>query len=334
MSGRGASPESGEDLLIARHFRPLARHPGALGLGDDAAVLTPPPGCDLVLTTDGVIAGVHVFPDDPADAIARKALRMNLSDLAAKGARPAGFLLSIALPAGTGDDWLSAFARGLGADADHYDCPLLGGDTDRTPGPLSVSIAAFGVLPGGTMVRRSGARPGDVLLVTGTIGDAALGLTLRQDAGAGAHLAADARSHLLARYQLPQPRTALAETLRAHASGALDVSDGLAGDLAKLCRASGVSARVPVGQVPFSDGVRAMLAADAALLARALTGGDDYEILAAVPAGKVAAFRADAATAGIAVTEIGRIESGDAAPQFLGPDAAPLAFERPSFSHF
>jgi thiamine-monophosphate kinase len=330
MSKRPASPDSGEDRLIARYFRPLARHPGAFALRDDAAALTLPPGCDLVLTTDGVIAGVHVFPDDPADAIARRALRVNLSDLAAKGAKPAGFLLSIALPGNTSDDWLAAFARGLGADADRYDCPLLGGDTDRTPGPLSVSIAAFGTLPTGTMVRRSGARPGDVLMVTGTIGDAALGLKLRQDAAAGRGLGEDARSHLLARYLLPEPRTGLADTLRAHASAALDVSDGLAGDLVKLC----VSARVEVENVPLSDAARAMLAAEPALLERALTGGDDYEILAAVPAGKVESFRAGAAAAGVAVTEIGRVEAGDAAPQFIGPDKRPLVFERPSFSHF
>ena len=334
MTGRRVIRESGEERLIARHFRPLARHPGAFGLADDAAALTPPPGCDLVLTTDGVIAGVHVFPDDPADAIARKALRMNLSDLAAKGAKPAGFLLSIALPGDTGDDWLEAFARGLGADADHYDCPLLGGDTDRTPGPLSVSIAAFGTLPTGTMVRRSGARPGDVLAVTGTIGDAALGLKLRQDAAAGRNLTGEARNHLLARYLLPEPRTALADLVRAHASAALDVSDGFAGDLAKLCRASAVSAHVDVERVPLSDAARAMLAAEPALLERALTGGDDYEILAAVPASEVADFRAGAARAGIVVTEIGRIEPGEPQPRFTGADRRPLAFERPSFSHF
>jgi len=334
MSKRPSSPGSGEDRLIARHFRPLARHPGAFALGDDAAALTPPPGCDLVLTTDGVIAGVHVFPDDPADAIARRALRVNLSDLAAKGAKPAGFLLAIALPANIGDDWLAAFARGLGADADRYDCPLLGGDTDRTPGPLSVSITAFGTLPTGTMVRRSGARPGDVLVVSGTIGDAALGLKLRQNPGTGRRLAEDARSHLLARYLLPEPRTGLAETLRVHASAALDVSDGLAGDLAKLCRASGVSAQVDVEKVPLSDAARALLSTEPALLERALTGGDDYEILAAIPAGKIESFRAGAAAAGMTVTAIGRVEAGDGAPQFTGPDKRPLAFDRPSFSHF
>jgi thiamine-monophosphate kinase len=334
MSKRPAAEGSGEDRLIARYFRPLARHPGALGLADDAALLTPPPGCDLVLTTDGIIAGVHVFPDTAADAIARRALRVNLSDLAAKGAKPAGFLLAVALPAGTSDDWMAAFVRGLDADAKQYDCPLLGGDTDRTPGPLSVSITAFGTLPTGTMVRRSGAGARDALFVTGTIGDAALGLTLRKDARAAPSLTAAQRNHLLTRYLVPEPRNALAETLRTHASAALDISDGLAGDLAKLCRASGVSTQIDVGRVPLSDAARAFIAAEPALLERALTGGDDYEILAAVPAEKIASFRVSARAAGVPVTEIGRLEAGDAPPRFIGPDQHVLAFQRPSYSHF
>jgi thiamine-monophosphate kinase len=332
---KGAAAEgSGEDRLIARYFRPLARHPGALGLADDAALLAPPPGCDLVLTTDGIIAGVHVFADAPADAIARRALRVNLSDLAAKGAKPAGFLLALALPAGTSEDWMAAFARGLGADAEHYGCPLLGGDTDRTPGPLSVSITAFGTLPTGTMVRRSGAGAGDALFVTGTIGDAALGLRLRQEPTAGASLTSVQRDYLLTRYLVPEPRNGLADTLRTHASAALDVSDGLAGDLSKLCRASGVSTQIDVGRVPLSDAARAFIAAEPALLERVLTGGDDYEILAAVPAGTVEGFRAGARAAGVAVSEIGHLEAGDAPPQFIGPDRRALVFERPSYSHF
>src|SRR5580704_7124159 len=161
---------SAEERLIARYFAPLAISPGAFGLGDDAAVVTPPPGCDLVLTTDGVIAGVHFFPDDPPGDIGRKVLRMNLSDLAAKGAKPIGFLLSIALPARTEESWIAAFAAGLGEDAKHYDCPLHGGDTDHTPGPLSISLTAFGAVPSGAMVRRSTAKAGDVVVVSGTIG--------------------------------------------------------------------------------------------------------------------------------------------------------------------
>src|SRR5579872_1211089 len=232
--------ESAEDRLIARYFRPLATAPGAFGLLDDAAALTPPPGSDLVLTTDGVIAGVHFFPDDPPAQIARKALRMNLSDLAAKGARPLGFLLSLALPSGIDETWIAAFAKGLGDDAERYGCPLYGGDTDHTPGLISVSIAAFGAVSQGKMVRRSTAKPGDRIVVTGTIGDAALGVRLRRDRALAKtwQLDSSAISHLQARYLLPQPRTALTHAIAQHASAAIDVSDGLAGDLAKLCRAS------------------------------------------------------------------------------------------------
>src|SRR4051794_3091274 len=184
-AGRGESgQETAEDRLIARHFKPIARHPGALGLTDDAAVLTPPAGHALVVTADAIVGGVHFFPDDPPEAIAKKALRVNLSDLAAKGAHPAGFLLTLALPKGFRDDWLKAFARGLGQDAKTYDCPLLGGDTVHTPGPVTISITAFGTLPEGSMVRRAGARAGDHVIVTGTIGDAALGLKLRTERGA------------------------------------------------------------------------------------------------------------------------------------------------------
>jgi thiamine-monophosphate kinase len=333
MSKRPPVAGSGEDRLIARYFAPLARHPAALGLTDDAAVLTPPPGQDLVLTTDGIIVGVHIFPEDPADAIARRALRVNLSDLAAKGAKPAGFVLAVALPAHTSEEWLAAFARGLGADAERYDCPLLGGDTDRTPGPLSVSITAFGTLPTGTMVRRSGAGPGDALFVTGSVGDAALGLKLRQDPTAGAALTAAQRDYLLARYLQPEPRTALADVVRAHASAAIDISDGLAGDLAKLCRASGVSAQIDVARVPLSDAARALHKAEPALFERTLTGGDDYEILAAVPAPKLEAFRAGARAAGVEVNEIGRLAAGETPPQFM-QGRQPLAFARPSYSHF
>src|SRR6266576_7213047 len=165
-----ASDTSAEDRLIAAYFRPIATHPGAFDLTDDAAAIAPPPGCDLVLKTDGVVAGVHFFPDDPPDTVAKKALRVNLSDLAAKGAKPLGFLLTLVLPEGIGDIWLAPFARGLGADAEAFGCPLLGGDTDSTTGPIMISIAALGAVPQGKMLRRAGAKPGDRIVVTGTVG--------------------------------------------------------------------------------------------------------------------------------------------------------------------
>ncbi len=336
MSGHEHEP-SAEERLIARHFRPLATHPGALGLGDDAAVLTPPSGCDLVLTTDGVIAGVHFFPDDPPDKIGRKALRMNLSDLAAKGARPVGFLLALALPAATDEAWLAAFAAGLGEDAARYDCPLFGGDTDRTPGPASVSIAAFGAVPHGKMVRRSTAKIGDCVVVTGTIGDAALGVKLRRGEGRRDpaerwRLTATMAAHLRQRYLLPEPRNAIAEAVLRHATAAMDVSDGLAGDLAKLCRASALAAEIDVARVPLSEAARAALAAEPALIETVLTGGDDYEIVLALAPEDLAAFCAAVRAAGVPATEIGRIAAGRGA-RFIH-DGRTLAFARPSFSHF
>jgi thiamine-monophosphate kinase len=327
---------SAEDRLIAQYFRPLASHPGALDLADDAAVLVPPAGCDLVLKADAIIGGVHFFPEDPADAVARKALRVNLSDLAAKGAKPVGFLLSLALPDGSDDAWLAGFADGLRADAQLYGCPLLGGDTDRTPGPTMVSIAAFGTVPHGGMVRRSGAKTGDRVFVSGTIGDAALGLKLRREpeAAAGRQLEPKEREHLLARYLLPEPRLALSDAIRLHASAAMDVSDGLAGDLAKLCGASGVSADIEIDKLPFSGAAKRMIAADANLRERAVTGGDDYEIVCAVAAEKRDAFRAAALASGVAVTEIGRIVAGSGAPRFHDRNGCLLEFAHPSFSHF
>jgi thiamine-monophosphate kinase len=325
---------SAEERLIARYFRPLAVHPGAFGLGDDAAILTPPPGCDLVLTTDGVIAGVHFFPDDPPESIARKALRMNLSDLAAKGAKPLGFLIAVALQAGIEETWLAGFAAGLGEDAQAYRCPLLGGDTDRTPGPISVSISAFGAVPHGKMVRRSTAKAGDVVLVTGTIGDSALEVRLRQDHALAERLRLPEpmRAHLRDRYLLPQPRNVLADAVRTHASAAMDVSDGLAGDLAKLCRGSSVAADIDVACVPLSDAARAALVAEPALIETILTGGDDYEILLTLPPAQLSTFRAAAEAVGVAVTEIGRVAAGEGV-RFIR-DGNTLTFARASYSHF
>lgn len=325
---------SGEERLIGRYFRPLATAPGAFGLGDDAAVLTPPADCDVVLTADGVIAGVHFLPNDPPGSIARKVLRMNLSDLAAKGASPVGFLLSIALPVGTEEAWIAAFTAGLAEDIKHYGCPLLGGDTDHTPGPLSVSIAAFGAVPHGAMLRRATARPGDIITVTGTIGDAALGVMLHRDASLAERwrLPTAFQSTLCERYLVPQPRNALAQALRDYASASMDISDGLAGDLAKLCRASGVAAEIDVAAVPLSEAARAGLAADLRLVEAILTGGDDYEILSTVPPAKFAAFCAAAGKVGVTVSKIGEIGSGQGVR--FRRDGKVLSFARPAYTHF
>ena len=322
---------SAEDRLIARYFAPLATHPGALALSDDAAFVKPPPGCEIVLKTDAIIGGVHFFAEDAARDVARKALRVNLSDLAAKGATPLGFLLSLALPKDTGDDWLAGFAQGLQEDADAFGCPLFGGDTDRTPGPITISVAMVGSVPEGTMVRRAGAKPGDRVYVSGTIGDAALGLALRK--GATWNLTDAQRDRLLSRYLLPQPRSALAEAVRAHASAAMDVSDGLAGDFAKLCRASKVSAEIAAARVPLSGAAQAAIAAEPAMLEVVLTGGDDFEIVCTVPAAKADGFRAAAKAANVAVTEIGEIKASKGV-RLVDSAGKPLTFKRASFSHF
>jgi thiamine-monophosphate kinase len=333
MTDRQQSP-SAEDSLIARYFRPLATDPGAFNLGDDAAVLQAL-GDDIVVTTDAIVEGAHFLSDDPPDTIARKALRVNLSDLAAKGATPAGFVLTLALR--TADDaWLTPFARGLGSDAGLFGCPLFGGDTVSTPGPLMISITAFGRVPPGKMVYRSGAKPGDRVVVTGTIGDAVLGLDILKGGAAAAVLADDAaaKAMLVGRYRVPQPRTALANVVRDHAHAAMDVSDGLAGDLAKLCVASGVSAVIDAPSVPLSAAAAISLARGAVGIEAIVSGGDDYEILCAIPESNFEAFAQAAARAGVAVTSIGTVIADTSAPRFLDAQGREIALPRLSYSHF
>ena len=329
------APEtSAEDSLIARYFKPLATDPGAFGLVDDAAVLSSS-GDDIVVTTDAVVEGVHYLAGDPPDTIARKALRVNLSDLAAKGAVPAGFVLTLALRSKE-DAWLRPFADALGEDATTFACPLLGGDTVSTPGPQMISITAFGRVPQGQMVGRTGARPGDRILVTGTIGDAALGLDVLTGGVVATALASDpaAREALVSRYRIPQPRNVLAQAVRGHASAAMDVSDGLAGDLTKLCAASGVSASVDVPNVPLSAAAAGLIARNAVCVETLLAGGDDYEVLCTVAPAQSDALIAAGRAVGVAVTAIGTIVAGGARPRFLDGQGQELALTRLSYSHF
>ena len=252
---------------------------------------------------------------------------MNLSDLAAKGATPAGFVLTLALRAAD-EAWLTPFARGLGADAGLFGCPLLGGDTVSTPGPLMISITAFGRVPAGKMVHRSGARPGDRVVVTGTIGDAALGLDILRGGAVAAALADDAaaKAMLVGRYRVPQPRNALAQAVRDHASAAMDVSDGLAGDLAKLCAASGVSAVIDAPSIPLSAAAAALLARGTVGIETLVSGGDDYEILCAIPEDRFEAFAQAPALAGVAVTSIGTVIAAASPPRFLDARAGTLRY--------
>jgi len=326
-------PALGEFGRIARFFRPLAAgFPGALNLTDDAAVLSVPPGQELVLTTDAIVAGVHFLPSDAPGDVARKALRVNLSDLAAKGAKPLAYTLTLAVGREVGDAWVEAFAAGLAADQAEYGIALAGGDSVSTDGPVWASITAFGLVDAGRMVRRGGARPGDAVLVTGTIGDAALGLMVEQ----GALTVDDAdRSVLVDRYRLPRPRTHLASAIGAHAHAAIDISDGLAADFGHLCRASQVVGRIEVSRIPLSPAARRAVEAEPGRIAQVLGGGDDYEVLLTAPAQAVPELLAAASNAGIALNQIGCIERADSAGEahFIDGGGGRLSVEKVGWTH-
>ena len=328
-----------EDDLIARYFAPIAGE-GGFGMRDDAAAFTPGEGNDLVVTVDAIVSGVHFLPDDPPAAIARKALAVNLSDLAAKGARPRGHLLSLALEVGWREDWLAGFTQGLGHAARGFGCPLLGGDTVRANGAYWLSITAFGEVPHGEMVHRFTAQDGDVLCVSGTIGDAALGLALRTGTTEAwaLNIGIQSRVFLTDRFLHPQPRIALADILRRRARAAMDVSDGLAGDLAKMCKTSEVSAEVDLEKLPLSGAAQAVCAAHPELRDRMVTGGDDYEILCAVDPAELDGFLSECRQVGIAMTPIGHFRPRDYAQNGCSPifsDAnGQKRYEKGSYSHF
>ena len=291
----------GEFELIARYFsRPVARRDVLVGVGDDAALLEVPAGQVLAAATDTLVEGRHFLPDAPPESVGHQALAVNLSDLAAMGAEPAWALLALSLPE-PDTHWLEGFARGFHALADRAGLTLVGGDTVR--GPRVVTVQVLGFVPAGLALRRDGARPGDVLYASGSLGDAAAGLKLLRDGRR-----ADTDSSLVRRYRFAEPRLALGMALRGVASAAIDVSDGLLGDLGKLCDASGVGAILELEQLPLS---RALLASfDATQAERfALGGGDDYELAFAVPRAAVSEMETSLATIG-RITRIGEIVTG------------------------
>jgi thiamine-monophosphate kinase len=265
---------------IERLFRPLTRGaPGAFDLLDDAAVVPSRPGYDLVVTKDAVVEGVHFLRNEAPDLVARKLLRVNLSDLAAKAAEPFACFLAVAWPTSFDLRQRERFAMGLAADLESYDLHLMGGDTVVTEGPFTASLTAMGWVPHGRMVRRAGARPGDKLLVSGTIGDGALGLAAAQGA------IPDSDGFLAFRYRLPQPRLDLRGALRAWATAAADVSDGLVADAGHIAKASGVGLIVDLDQLPLSGAAATWLEQQADpqdALIRLGTGGDDYEVVCTI----------------------------------------------------
>jgi thiamine-monophosphate kinase len=294
----------GEFEFIAQRLRPLAAGtPGALDLMDDAALVDPPAGSVLVVTKDAMVAGVHFLPDDPPGDIARKLLRVNLSDLAAMGAAPLGYLLALIRSKETSEDWLAAFCQGLAADQAAFGIGLLGGDTVATPGPLALSLTALGHVPRDEALLRRGARPEDDVWVSGTLGDAALGLQVLRGA---LEVAAEARAALLGRYRLPSPRLALGQALRGVASAVIDVSDGLLADLGHILETSGVGAELRADGLPLSAAARDLPgAADAAL-----AGGDDYELLFTAPPDRRDAIATLATRLRLPLTRIGAIHAG------------------------
>jgi len=326
----------GEFELIARYFAPLAAgFPGAYGLLDDAAVIQALPGHELVAKTDAIVGGVHFLLDDPPDLIARKALRVNLSDLAAKGAVPRAYMLDIMLPRTLTEQWIAAFAQGLARDQGLYNVHLIGGDTDSTPGPVTIAIMAFGDIAIGRMLRRGGAREGDSVFVTGSIGDAAFGLKVLRGDLAG--LDTKDADFLVDRYRLPQPRVTLGPSLVGLASAALDVSDGLLADLQHVCEVSKLDAVIEAARVPLSAPVRAALAIDPESIATALAGGDDYEILFTAASTRLDEVNELAEALGVPITAIGRMVSpsiGKSQIKVLDESGNPLAVERTGWTHF
>ena len=329
MAGRLGT---GEFDLIERFFRPLSRAaPGAFALRNDGALLTPPAGASLVVTKDLMVAGVHYPEGEEPSTVARRLLRVNLSDLAAMGAAATSYALGLALPEDVADDWVEAFAAGLARDQEAFGVALIGGDTVATKGPAVLSLTAFGTVAGDACLTRAGAGEGDDIYVSGTVGDATLGL--RAVRGGLADLTPEDHAALAERFRLPEPRLALGAALVGVATCAIDVSDGLVADLGHVCAESGVAARFAADAVPLSEPARRALAGGEAKMADLLAGGDDYELLfCAAPSA-----RGDIDALGrrleLAVSRIGTIEHGQGVT-VVDADGQPLALGRTGYRHF
>jgi thiamine-monophosphate kinase len=316
----------GEFELIDRLLKPLARgFPGALELEDDAALVPCAAGQEIVVAKDAIVAGVHYLPDDPADLVAGKLLRVNLSDLAAMGAEPVGYLTAFAVPRDLDQGYLAELVQGLARDQAAFGLHLLGGDTVTTSGPLVLTLTILGRVEAGTALRRSGARPGDLVMVSGTLGDAALGLRVLR----GLAATEDETWFVVDRYRTPRPRLALGTRLRGMATAAIDVSDGLLADLGHILDASGVGAEIEAARLPLSTEALGLPRAVEA----ALSGGDDYELLFTLPPAELERCLVRAAEANVPVTVIGSItaEKGLVVRDASG---APMPTETLGWQHF
>ncbi|HEY1614886.1 MAG TPA: thiamine-phosphate kinase [Rhizomicrobium sp.] len=324
-------PRAGEFDLIARLFAPLAAgFPGAFGLTDDAAVLAPAAGCELVLKADSLIESVHFLRDDPPGDVARKALRRALSDLAAKGAVPRVYLLALALPDWPDMAWLASFAAGLSLDQSQFALSLVGGETNRTPGPLTITITAIGEVSSGMMIRRAGARVGDLVFVTGTIGDAAGGLFLARNTVSGLRDAD--RQMLVQRYRVPEPRLAFGCELMGMANASLDISDGLVADLGHLAAASHVRIEIAADRIPFSPALQTLWSGED-LIARTAGAGDDYEIAFTASAGHEARIAELSRATATRATCIGHVCAGTGVA-LLNGDGREILLASTGYRHF
>lgn len=330
MASAAADEPIGEFERIRRFFAPLAA-PGGLGLLDDAALVDCRAGRQLVVTADAIIEGVHFLPDDPAETVARKLLRVNLSDLAAMGARPLHYLMTTALPAARGADWIAAFAKGLEEDQRRFQVSLLGGDSVATPGPAALSLTAIGEVPTGMGVKRSGGVAGDLVWVSGTIGDASLGLGVLR--GAYPQLAPECRAALVSRFRIPEPRVELGPRLVGLANAMIDVSDGLLGDLGHICETSHVAARLELEALPLSPAARAVVDRQADLRASLAVGGDDYELLFTAPPSASAAITELSAELGLPITLIGVVEPGEGV-RLVDADGRTVPVADAGYRHF
>lgn len=326
MAGGGL----GEFERIRCFFAPLAG-PGGLGLVDDAALVDCAPGQRLVVTADAIVAGVHYLPEDPPDLVARKLLRVNLSDLAAMGARPLHYILTTALPAELGPEWLAKFAEGLAEDQRRYGIDLLGGDSVGTAGPAVLSLTAIGEVAAGQEIRRSGAQPGDLVWVSGSIGDAFLGLGVLR--GAHPDLSRQHREYLVGRFRLPEPRAELGPRLRGTAHAMIDVSDGLLADLGHICETSGTAAVVEMSRLPLSPAARSVVERSRDIPPRLAAAGDDYELLFAAPPGATEAIVALSSPPQTPVTRIGRIEAGRGV-RLVDDNGRTIPVEAAGYRHF
>ncbi|HEX4892905.1 MAG TPA: thiamine-phosphate kinase [Hyphomicrobiaceae bacterium] len=333
----GSNPIRGEEAIIQEYLAPLAAgYPGAFDLRDDCAAITPTPGHDLIVKTDPVAGGIHFFPDDPPEDIGWKALAVNVSDLAAKAAVPVAYLMALSFPEAPTRSWMERFARGLHEAQTAFGMHLIGGDTDRRPGPVTISITVFGEVPTGTMVRRGAARTGDLIYVSGELGAAATGLALLNspDLAQDLAIAGDDVATLVARFRRPTPRLSLREALRRYASAAMDLSDGLAKDLDRMCRASSCGATIQVASVPVLPATAAALARDRAFIRNVIAAGDDYEVLATVAPEHAAAFEACVrGTSDVSVSCIGSVRA-DSGVALIAADGQPITLDRAGWDHF